>query len=95
MRRAIYSPNLFVLIILCSVAAADDSSCETDGAALTLSSFAHTSNTAFIEKVSQKRAREFSPAVPPAVIDSNGRLQLIETATDKFLSYVSDNGWNN
>ena len=94
MRRAIYSPNLFVLIILCSVAADDDSSCETDGA-LTLSSFAHTSNTAFIEKVSQKRAREFSPAVPPAVIDSNGRLQLIETATDKFLSYVSDNGWNN
>ena len=95
MRRPICPSNLFVLIILCSVAAADDSSCETDGAALTLSSFAHTSNTAFIEKVSQKRAREFSPAVPPAVIDSNGRLQLIETATDKFLSYVSDNGWNN
>ena len=63
---------------------------------MTLSSFAHALNEKFIAKVGEGRAREFRPELLPArVADSSLELHLVEPSSERFFTYVSDNGWNN
>ena len=59
-----------------------------------LSEYAHTSNEEFIAKVTTGRAREFSPSVPLAMVTVDGRLVTVDPS-ERFFTYVSDNGWNN
>ena len=67
--------------------------------AMSISEFAHRSNADFITKASAGALREFSPAASanPAVIDfATGQLHAVNVGGgEKFLSYHSDNGWNN
>jgi hypothetical protein len=61
-----------------------------------LSSFAHTSNSEFIQSVAENR-KDWRPRVPPAIISDSGRLQTIDLSNgdERFFTYVSINGWNN
>ena len=84
------------LIIVASLAAADEASCDAPPEpALPLSAYAHTLNEDFIAKVAAGHARAFRPAVPPASFDASGTLHAANFAADKFFTYDTNNGWNN
>ncbi|KAL1530065.1 hypothetical protein AB1Y20_000987 [Prymnesium parvum] len=70
-------------------------SCSDDGKQLPLATFAHTSNEYFVEKAT-RRERWSGPQVQqPAVITEDGALRVVALDATKFLTYESDNGWNN
>ena len=75
-----------------------DATCNatTDAASppLPLSTYAHASNTLFIDTVVEKRPRDFHAAATPATVDVLGRIHEIG-AEEKFFTYASFNGWNN
>ena len=73
----------------------EDGSCHSPAPAVRLSEYAHATNQDFIAKVSSGQGRAFRPAVTPAVIGSDGRVHLVDVKHERFLTYQSDNGWNN
>ena len=89
----VFMPTALLLTSLLSTFAAE--SCDESSAALSLSSFAHTSNEEFIAKVTSGQARQFRPQILPATIDAKAMLTRIDLDQDRFLTYHSDNGWNN
>ena len=61
-----------------------------------LSTFAHTMNTDFIDKVTSGRAGQFVPSTGmPAVVRADGSLSIVDASSERFFTYVTDNGWNN
>ena len=81
------------VVLLC--VAATTESCDEPPPSLPLSTFAHTSNEEFISKVVSGQGRQFRPHILPATLDESGALVRIDPAVDRFLTYHSDNGWNN
>lgn len=75
------------------VAASDFPAC--DSGTLSISRYAHATNEAFIEKVTSGHGRQFVPQMPLAAFDASGHISKIDFGSEKFLSYSSDNGWNN
>ena len=83
-------------LLLCVMAASETgSTCVSDSAGMGISEYAHATNEAFISKVTSGHGRGFVPSMPLAAIDSAFRISPINLETERFLTYVSDNGWNN
>jgi hypothetical protein len=92
MRRAVY-------VCFACGAAALASTCDSrsdDGAgAVSLARFAHTSNTDYVQAAAKKSDRPFVPTTRPALVDAAACLRQLDLEGGKYLTYESQNGWNN
>lgn len=86
-----------ICLLLLSTGVAADAEAECDEPLGTpLSTFAHTMNTDFIDKVTSGRAGQFVPSTGmPAVVRADGSLSIVDASSERFFTYVTDNGWNN
>lgn len=72
---------------------ASDPSCAADES-VPLAQFAHTANEEFISRALQRQ--RFVPApLSPVVVGASGSLTRADLSEGKFLTYDTDNGWNN
>ena len=86
--------TMMVLSVSMIFVSASAPSCAEEEVPTTLAQFAHTSNQDFISRAMQ-RVRFVPEPLQPVVIDSSGALERVDAASTKFLTYDSDNGWNN